>query len=132
MVATVLLSVLPAELQPSFVLDGSTMLSIGAMGGTLIGAISILFRLLIASKDAQIATLTTSTERQIAAAKEANDARIAQLLASTDRQIAAAQKEVESQRAVMMAEIQALKIDRDYFRGLALGKVPDRRRDAAG
>jgi len=73
--------------QPSFVLDSSTLAVIGALIGSLAGAVGFLFRQLIASKDAQMAALF---------------------------------REMESQRAVMMAEIQALKADRDYFRGIVL------------
>ena len=49
--------------QPTFVLDSSTLLTIGAMIGALAGAIGFLFRALIASKDDQIAALI----REIAA-----------------------------------------------------------------
>ena len=91
--------------QPSFVLDGSTLLTIGGVIGTLCGAIGFLFRSLISAKDQQIAAMAASTE-----------ARLAQ-----------SQREMEAQRAVMLAELEKLRIDRDYFRGLVVGTGTERR-----
>ncbi|HKE98032.1 MAG TPA: hypothetical protein VKG45_03755 [Actinomycetes bacterium] len=42
------------------------------------------------------------------------------LVQAKEQHIATVIKELEQQRAVMMAEIAALKLDRDYFRDLAL------------
>ena len=85
-------------IQPSVVLDPSTLAVIGALIGSLGGALGFLFRALIASKDAQIEAMKLSVAEQLAAAR----------------------RETEAQRAVMLAEIQALKTDRDYFRSLAI------------
>lgn len=52
------------QVQPSFVLDGSTLAAIGAILGALTGAITFLFRQLITAKDAQIAALLTDMKEQ--------------------------------------------------------------------
>lgn len=71
------------EIQPTFILDGSTLATMGGVILSLTGAILALFRALIVSKDQQINSQF---------------------------------REMESQRKVMMEEIQQLKVDRNYFR----------------
>lgn len=56
--------------QPTFVLDGSTLAAIGGVIGALAGAITFLFRQLIASKDAQIAALIAEMRDQRAVMME--------------------------------------------------------------
>lgn len=75
------------ENAPSFALNAATLTVIGALIGSLAGAISFLFRQLVAAKDVHIAGVT---------------------------------REMEQQRAVLLAQIEALKSDRDYFREMAL------------
>ena len=50
--------------QPTFVLDGSTLAVIGALIGSLAGAITFLFRQLVAAKDSQIASLIAEIAAQ--------------------------------------------------------------------
>jgi ABC-type lipoprotein release transport system permease subunit len=50
--------------QPTFVLDGATLAAIGAIIGTLAGAISFLFKQLISAKDAQISALIADMKDQ--------------------------------------------------------------------
>ncbi|HKA94623.1 MAG TPA: hypothetical protein VKD66_00010 [Streptosporangiaceae bacterium] len=54
-----------------------------------------------------------------------------QLISSKDAQIAALAREIEAQRTVMMAEIHALKSERDYFRDLAFRAARRRASDAS-
>lgn len=49
---------------PTFVLSSTTLAVIGALIGSLAGAISFLFRQLVASKDSQIAAITREMELQ--------------------------------------------------------------------
>ncbi|HKA95280.1 MAG TPA: hypothetical protein VKD66_03355 [Streptosporangiaceae bacterium] len=51
-------------MEPVFTLSGSTLAAIGAVLGALSGAITFLFRQLVASKDAQIASLKQEIEAQ--------------------------------------------------------------------
>jgi len=51
-------------MEPVFTLSGSTLAAIGAVLGALSGAITFLFRQLVASKDAQIAALAREIEAQ--------------------------------------------------------------------
>lgn len=90
---------------PSFALDGSTLLTMGGVLGTLISAIALLFRQLMAAKDSQITLLIKSMEMQAAASA----------------------KETENQRIVMMTEIQALKADRDKYRDIVFEAARERR-----
>jgi len=50
------------------------------------------------------------------------------LLAAKDVQIASVTREMEQQRAVMIAQIETLKLDRDYFRELVMGERAARSR----
>jgi hypothetical protein len=79
---------------PSFTLNGQTLLSIGAIIGTLAGTITFLFRKLIEAKDSRIAAL---------------------------------EREMLAQREVMLAEINALRADRNYFRDLIVAERRERR-----
>ena len=94
------------QVQPTFLLDASTLTAIGAVLGALAGTIGFLFRALVAAKDAHIAGL----EKRLV------------------EEAAAAQREVEAQRAVLLAEIQKLREDRDYFRQLLLSQSGAERR----
>ncbi len=83
---------------PLFQLNGQTLLTIGGIIGALVGAVTFLFKALLASKDSQIATLVASTERQLTTL----------------------QRELEAQRAMMLGEITSVKTDRDFYRNLVL------------
>lgn len=67
--------------QPSFTLDGSTLLTIGAVIGSLAGTIGFLFRALIAAKDARIAAL----ENELVAQRQVLLQQIETLRADRDR-----------------------------------------------
>jgi len=94
------------QVQPTFLLDASTLTAIGAVLGALAGTIGFLFRALIAAKDAHITALEQRMKDEAAAS----------------------QREVEAQRAVLLAEIQKLREDRDYFRQLVLAQTGAERR----
>jgi len=77
---------------PGFILNGSTLLGVGAILGALSGAITFLFRALLAAKDSQIAdqketlkTVLPALERLTAAIEKLEDARDAELARERER-----------------------------------------------